>query len=123
MNNIIARLEEIIENVPARDSRGNSDEEKEKYYNTLEDAEDAFLDVMEEIFPEDLWLEPGLLDEICGLAIKVDNRSYVDGEDKGYSHYQERLPFRIYDRLEFLTIPVPELLMVEIRKHLPNVRL
>ena len=121
MNDIIARLEKIVENVPSRDSRGNSDEEIKNFHDTLEAAEDAFLDIVEEINQEDnLWLEPGLLDEICRLAIKEDGVD-VDGEE--YSHYQERLPFRIYDRLEFWTIPVPELLMTEIRKHLPNVRL
>ena len=42
MNTIIARLEKIVENVPTRDSRGNSDEEIKKFYDTLEAAEDAF---------------------------------------------------------------------------------
>ncbi len=121
MNTIIDRLEDIVENVLARDSRGNSDEEKEQFYNTLEAAEDAFLDIVEkEIVLGDLWLEPGLLDEICRLAIKEDG-VYVDGEE--YSHYQERLPFRLYDSLEFWTIPVPKLLIDEIRKHLPKIRL
>ena len=120
MNTIIARLEAIVENVPSRDSRGNSDKEIEQFFNTLEAAEDAFLDIVEEINQGDLWLEPGLLDEICRLAIKED-RVYVDGEE--YSHYQERLPFRLYDHLEFWTIPVPELLIDEIRKHLPKIRL
>ena len=120
MNTIIARLEAIVENVPSRDSRGNSDEEIEQFFNTLEAAEDAFLEIVEEINQGDLWLEPGLLDEICRLAIKEDG-VYVDGE--AYSHYQERLPFRLYDHLEFWTIPVPELLIDEIRKHLPKIRL
>lgn len=120
MNTIIARLEAIVENVPSRDSRGNSDEEIEQFFNTLEAAEDAFLEIVEEINQGDLWLEPGLLDEICRLAIKEDG-VYVDDEE--YSHYQERLPFRLYDHLEFWTIPVPELLIDEIRKHLPKIRL
>ena len=120
MNTIIARLEAIVENVPSRDSRGNSDEEIEQFFNTLEAAEDAFLEIVEEINQGDLWLEPGLLDEICRLAIKEDG-VYVDGEE--YSHYQERLPFSLYDHLEFWTIPVPELLIDEIRKHLPKIRL
>ena len=53
-------------------------------------------------------------------CIKEDG-VYVDGEE--YSHYQERLPFRLYDSLEFWTIPVPKLLIDEIRKHLPKIRL
>ena len=54
--------------MPSRDSRGNSDEEIEQFFNTLEAAEDAFLEIVEEINQGDLWLEPGLLDEICRLA-------------------------------------------------------
>ena len=122
MNTIIARLEAIVENVPSRDSRGNSDEEIEQFFNTLEAAEDAFLEIVEEINQGDLWLEPGLLDEICRLAIKEDG-AYVDGEDKGYSNYQDRLPFRLYENLNFWTIPIPEILIDEIRKHLPKIKL
>ena len=122
MNNIIARLEEIVENVPSRDCRSHSEEQKEEYYNTLEAAEDAFLDVAEEIVPGKLWLEKGLLDEICRLAIKEDG-AYVDGEDKEYSNYQDRLPFRLYEFLDFWTIPIPKLLTDEIRKHLPKIKL
>ena len=122
MNKIIERLEEIVENVPSKDSRGHSEEQKEEYYNTLGMAEDAFLDIVEDILQGKLWLEPGLLDEICNLAITED-RAYVDGEDKGYSNYQDRLPFRLYENLNFWTIPIPEILIDEIRKHLPKIKL
>ena len=122
MNKIIERLEEIVENVPSKDSRGHSEEQKEEYYNTLEMAEDAFLDIVEEVLQGKLWLEPGLLDEICNLAIKEDG-VYVDGEDKGYSNYQDRLPFRLYENLNFWTIPIPKILIDEIRKHLPKIKL
>ena len=122
MQKIVDRLKDIVENVPSRDLRGNSEEEKKQYYDTLEAAEDAFLDVVEEIKLGNLWLEPGLLDEICRLAIKEDG-AYVDGEDKAYSNYQDRLPFRLYERLEFWTIPIPKLLLEEIRKHIPKIRL
>ena len=36
MNKIIERLEEIVENVPSKDSRGHSEEQKEEYYNSLD---------------------------------------------------------------------------------------
>ena len=122
MNDIFSRLEAIIENVPSRDCRNHSEEQKEKYYNTLEAAEDAFLDVVEEIVPKNIWQEKGVLDEICRLAIKEDG-AYVDGEDKEYSNYQDRLPFRLYENLNFWTIPIPGLLIDEIRKHLPEIKL
>jgi len=69
-----------------------------------------------------LWLEPGILDEICRLAIKEDG-AYIDGVDKGFSHYQDRLPFRLYENLNFRTIPIPKILIDEIRKHLPKIKL
>lgn len=122
MHKIVDRLKDIVENVPSRDLRGNSEEEKKQYYDTLEAAEDAFLDVVEEIKLRNLWLEPGLLDVICRLAIKEDG-AYVDGEDKAYSNYQDRLPFRLYEHLEFWTIPIPKLLLEEIQKHIPKIRL
>ena len=49
--------------------------------------------------------------------------TYVDGEDKRYSNYQDRLPFRLYENLNFWTIPIPEILIDEIRKHLPKIKL
>lgn len=122
MEEFIARLEAIVDSAPARDMRGTTDEEIEAYYNSLEAAEDAFLDVVEEIPKKDLCLKPGFLDKICSLAIKEDG-SYVDGEDKVYSNYQDRLPFRLYENLEWWTIPIPKLLMDELRRHVPNVRL
>ena len=118
---IIARLKTIVDNVPARDKRGNSETEIEEFYNAIEASEDAFMDVVDEIPPDDLCLNREFLDQICRLAIKADG-SYVDGEDKCYSHYQERLPFRLYDRLEWWTIPIPKLLTDEIKRHLPNIR-
>ncbi len=122
MEEIIARLEAIADSAPARDMRGTTNEEIEAYYNTLEAAEDAFLDVVEEIPIDDLCLKPGFLDMICSLAIKEDG-SYVDGEDKAYSNYQDRLPFRLYEYLEWWTVPIPKLLMDELRRHVPKLKL
>ena len=122
MNRIIERLEEIVQNAPKRESIGHTDEEKERYYNTLEASEDAFLEIAEETFRDHSWLEPGLLEEICRLAIKEDE-AYVDGEDKCYSNYQDRLPFRLYEALEFHTIPIPNMLYDEIKRHLPKIRI
>ncbi len=122
MKEIIERLQKIVDGVPARDNRGKTDQEKENYYNTLEEAEDAFLEVVEEIPPRDLCLKKEFLEMICGLAIKEDG-SYVDGEDKAYSHYQDRLPFRLYEHLEWWTIPIPKMLMDELRRHVPHLKL
>ena len=122
INEIIVKLQEIVDSVPARDKRGKTDEEIEEFYNSLEAVEDAFLEVVEEISPDNLCLEQGLLDQICRLAIKADG-VYVDGEDKDYSGYQDRLPFRLYEQLEWWTVPIPKLLMDEIKRHLPNARL
>ncbi|MBP5184449.1 MAG: hypothetical protein J6113_05015 [Lachnospiraceae bacterium] len=122
MDSIVERLEEIVQNAPKRENIGCSDEEKEKYYNTLEAAEDAFLEIAEETVHDHRWLEPGLLEEVCRLAIKEDE-AYVDGEDKGYSNYQDRLPFRLYEMLEFYTIPIPKMLHDEIKRHLPKIRI
>ena len=41
--NIIVRLKKIVENVPERDKRGNTEGEIEKYYKSIEAAEDAFM--------------------------------------------------------------------------------
>ena len=71
----------------------------------------------------DLWREPGLLEEVCGLAIKEDGVYVYREEDKAYLNYQDRLPFRIYEYLEFQTIPIPKMLLDEIREHLPGIRL
>ena len=122
INEIIVRLQEIVDSVPTRDKRGNTDEEIEEFYNSIEAIEDAFIEVVEDISPDDLCLKPGLLDQICRLAIKADG-VYVDGEDKKYSGYQDRLPFRLYDQLEWWTVPIPKLLMDELKRHLPNTRL
>jgi len=117
MDDIIIGFEKIIGNVPARSSRGCSDEEKERYYNLLEAAEDDFIEVVEKVIKEGRWQEPGLLDAICSLAIKEDG-AYVDGEDREWSGYQDRLPFRLYESLEYWTVPVPKMLIEEIKKHL-----
>ena len=122
MNEIIAKLEKIVESAPSRDCRGNTDEEIKRYYDSLEATEDAFLAVVEEIPPKDLVLKPGSLYKICCLAIKED-ASYVDGEDKCYSDYQDRLPFRLYEQLEWWTVPIPKMLIEEIKRHLPKIRL
>lgn len=119
MNEIIVRLQEIVDSVPTRDKRGNTNGEIEEFYNSIEAIEDAFIEVVEDISPADLCLKPGLLDKICRLAIKADG-VYVDGEDKNYSGYQDRLPFRLYDQLEWWTVPIPKLLIDEIKRHLPN---
>ena len=122
MNDIIVRLEKILGNMPARSSRGRSDEEKDRYYDLLEACEDDFIDVVEEVIKEGHWPEPGLLDAICSLAIKEDG-AYVDGEDRAWSGYQDRLPYRLYESLEYWTIPVPKMLIEEIKKHLPEIRI
>ena len=122
INEIIVRLQEIVDSVPTRDKRGNTDEEIEEFYNSIEAIEDAFIEVVEDISPDNLCLKPGLLDQICRLAIKADG-VYVEGEDKDYSGYQDRLPFRLYEQLEWWTVPIPKLLMDELKRHLPNIRL
>ena len=122
MNEFIARLKMIVDSFPSRDKRGDSEGEIEEFYNSIEAAEDAFMDVVDEISPNDLCRNRDFLDMICRLAIEADS-VYIDGEDKSYSNYQERLPFRLYDRLEWWTIEQPKLLTDEIKRHLPNIRL
>ena len=40
INEIIVRLQEIVDSVPTREKRGNTDEEIEEFYNSIEAIED-----------------------------------------------------------------------------------